>query len=88
MTHVTYRLTAKNWDQLCNSTLGSRVWGYLYLFVWSSVSETVGHMSICLTVGPAAACRCSGFAAVGPAAGRAIESCTAGAQHVLCRSSL
>jgi len=26
MTHVTCRLTAKNWDQLQNPTLGNRVW--------------------------------------------------------------
>ena len=26
MTHVTCRLTAKNWDQLRNPTLGNRVW--------------------------------------------------------------
>jgi len=26
MTHVTCRLTAKNWDHLRNPTLGSRVW--------------------------------------------------------------
>jgi len=26
MTHVTCRLTAKNLDQLCNPTLGNRVW--------------------------------------------------------------
>ena len=26
MTHVTRRLTAKNWDQLPNPTLGNQVW--------------------------------------------------------------
>jgi len=26
MTHVICRLTAKNWDQLQNPTLGNRVW--------------------------------------------------------------
>jgi len=26
MTHITCRLTAKNWDQLRNPTLGNRVW--------------------------------------------------------------
>jgi len=26
MTHVTYRLTAKNWEELQNPTLGNRVW--------------------------------------------------------------
>jgi len=26
MTHVTCRLSAKNWDQLRNSTLGNRLW--------------------------------------------------------------
>ena len=29
MTHVTCRLTAKNWDQLRNTTLGNRVWACL-----------------------------------------------------------
>ena len=32
MTHVTCRLTAKNWDQLQNPTLGNPSMGYLYLF--------------------------------------------------------
>jgi len=30
MTHVTYRLTAKNRDHLRNSTLGSRVWATFF----------------------------------------------------------
>jgi len=30
MTHVTYRLTAKNRDQLRNPTLGNRVWATFY----------------------------------------------------------
>jgi len=32
MTHVTYRLTAKNPDQLRNPTLGNRVWATFTLF--------------------------------------------------------
>ena len=31
MTHVTCRLTAKNRDQLRNSTLGNRVWATVFL---------------------------------------------------------
>jgi len=31
MTHVTCRLTAKNWDQLWNPTLSNRVWATLIL---------------------------------------------------------
>jgi len=33
MTHVTCRLTAKNLDQLWNSTLGDRVWASFTLFI-------------------------------------------------------
>ena len=33
MTHVTCRLTAKNWDQLQNPTLGNRVWATFFI-VW------------------------------------------------------
>ena len=32
MTHVTYRLTAKNRDQLRNPMLGNRVWATITLF--------------------------------------------------------
>jgi len=32
MTHVTCRLTAKNWDQLRNPTLGKRVWATFFTF--------------------------------------------------------
>ena len=31
MTHVTYRLTAKNRDQLQNRTLGNRVWATFFI---------------------------------------------------------
>ena len=34
MTHITCRLTVKNWDQLRNSTLGSRVWATFTLFCY------------------------------------------------------
>jgi len=39
MTHITYRLTAKNRDQLRNSTLGNRVWATFYLFYPFTVSR-------------------------------------------------
>jgi len=32
MTHVTCRLTARNWDQLRNSTLGNTVWATFTFF--------------------------------------------------------
>ena len=32
MTYVTCRLTAKNWDQLRNPTLGNRVWATFTFF--------------------------------------------------------
>jgi len=35
MTHVTCRLTAKNWDQLWNPTLGNRVWAAFTFYVES-----------------------------------------------------
>jgi len=37
MTHVTCRLTAKIWDQLCNPTLGNRVWA---TFLWPVVKRS------------------------------------------------
>ena len=40
MTHVTSRLTAKNWDQLRNPALGNRVWAiYLYLFCIDAIGR-------------------------------------------------
>ena len=41
MTHVTYRLTAKNRDQLRNLTLGNRVWATFtfYLCIAPPLSE-------------------------------------------------
>jgi len=39
MTHITCRLTAKNRDQLRNSTLGNRVWATFYLFYPFTVSR-------------------------------------------------
>jgi len=33
MTHVTCSLTAKNWDQLRNPTLGNRVWANLFYII-------------------------------------------------------
>ena len=42
MTHVTCRLTAKDRDQLRNTTLGNRVWAtfYLYLFLQEAYSAS------------------------------------------------
>ena len=43
MTHLTYRLTAKNRDQLRNPTLGNRVWEYLYMHYYAQrVSAVAG----------------------------------------------
>jgi len=37
MTHVTCRLTAKNWGQLQNPALGNRVWAtFTFLYGYSS----------------------------------------------------
>jgi len=46
MTHITCRLTAKNWDQLGNSTLGNRVWATFLMYVlrWSSQGAVVKWM--------------------------------------------
>ena len=41
MTHVTCRLTAKNWDQLRNLTLGNRVWA-TFTFFSAAVHATIG----------------------------------------------
>jgi len=58
MTHVTCRLTAKNWDQLRNPTLGNRVlatflispagWGH------SAIPRSVRFLIVCLFHGAAA----------------------------------
>ena len=38
MTHITCRLTAKNWDHLRNPMLGNRVWAtYLYLLLLNTI---------------------------------------------------
>ena len=44
MTHVTSKLTAKNRDQLRNPALGTRVYGYLflYLFIWTFTRRANG----------------------------------------------
>jgi len=36
VTHITCRLTAKNWDQLRNPTLGNRVWATFTFFMLNS----------------------------------------------------
>jgi len=41
MTHITCRLTAKNWDQLRNPTLGNRVWATFTFFSRTSESEAL-----------------------------------------------
>jgi len=51
MTHVTCRLTAKNRDQLRNSTLGNRVWATFTFFTlcvvpWANVSHAPDYSSI------------------------------------------
>jgi len=38
MAHVTYRLTAKNRDQLRNPTLGNRVWATFYIYLYVRLS--------------------------------------------------
>ena len=40
MTHITCRLTAKNWDQLRNPTLGNRVWATFYTCSWPTDRQT------------------------------------------------
>ena len=49
MTHVTCRLTAKNWDQLWNHTLGSRVWAIFTFFsgIKSAGNTTYPSRSVC-----------------------------------------
>jgi len=39
MTHVTCRLTAKNRDQLRNSTLVNRVWATFNLFLFITINK-------------------------------------------------
>jgi len=47
MTHVTCKLTAKNWDQLWNPMLGNRVqMGYLYFFSLA-VSKGMRAVKLC-----------------------------------------
>jgi len=43
MTHITCRLTAKNWDQLQNPTLGNRVW-LPVLFLTATVTTTTSTL--------------------------------------------
>ena len=51
VTHITCRLTAKNWDQLRNPTLGTRVWATFTFFIDTDtdidcvLSEPVGSQS-------------------------------------------
>ena len=39
MTHVTYRLTAKNRDQLRNPTLGNRVWANFSFYYYTVITD-------------------------------------------------
>ena len=48
MTHVTYRLTAKNRDQLQNPTLGNRVWATFTFFIPREMCETVTVVRVAL----------------------------------------
>ena len=41
MTHVTYKLTAKNRDQLRNPTLGNRAWATFTFFTLSVLNLTL-----------------------------------------------
>ena len=45
MTHVTCRLTAKNWDQLQNPTLGNRAWAAFLtkIYAFSALMLLVGR---------------------------------------------
>jgi len=44
MTHLTCKLTAKNWDQLWNPMLGNRVWATFTFFQRSTNTHT--HTSV------------------------------------------
>jgi len=43
MTHLTCKLTAKNWDQLWNPMLGNRVWATFTFFQRSTNTHTHTH---------------------------------------------
>ena len=45
MTHVTCRLTAKNWDQLQNPTLGNRVWATFTFYTDIAVRSLTCHLA-------------------------------------------
>ena len=45
MTHATCRLTAKNWDELQNPTLGNRVWATFFVSKQDQTNERVIHSS-------------------------------------------
>jgi len=46
MTHVTFRLTAKNRDQLRNPALGNRVWATFFTFyIWVLQPFFTVHLS-------------------------------------------
>jgi len=45
MTHVTCRLTAKNWDKLGNPTLGYRAWA-TFFNVWLVADLSVVFLSV------------------------------------------
>ena len=42
MTHITCRLTAKNWDQLRSHTLGNRVWATFTFLAWCIITHQYG----------------------------------------------
>jgi len=46
MTHVTCRLTAKNQDQLWNSTLGNRVWATFTFLLSSEEQQKVAKLTV------------------------------------------
>jgi len=48
MTHVTCRLTAKNWDQLWNPMLGNRVSTFTFFYVMIDRLIDSGEVPLCL----------------------------------------
>jgi len=57
MTHVTYRLTTKNRDQLQNPTLGNRVWAAFTFFTYilparryAGLGTSYARVFVCLSV--------------------------------------
>jgi len=62
MTHVTCRLTAKNWDQLRNTTLGNRVWATFTFLPCLGSSYSTAHFAFGPLAPPAKTLEGSGWA--------------------------